>query len=114
MDTYQAAVVLSALANEIRLDIFRTLVARGGMPAHELAETVGLTPSNLSFHLKDMRFAGLVSGKRQGRQVVYAANFETLNRLLGFLAQDCCGGRPELCIRLVEPGAGAARTQGGA
>ncbi len=103
MDTHQASAVLSALANETRLDVFRTLVSKGGMPARELADSVGLTPSNLSFHLKDMRFAGLVSSRRKGRQIIYVANFDNLNALLAFLAEDCCGGRPELCIRIVAP-----------
>lgn len=113
MDTHQASIVLSALANGIRLDIFRTLISKGGMPARELADSVGLTPSNLSFHLKDMRFAGLVSSRRQGRQVIYLANFDNLNTLLEFLARDCCGGRPELCIRIVEPDCAQASSNGG-
>jgi DNA-binding transcriptional ArsR family regulator len=86
MDTRQASAVLSALANETRLGIFRTLVSKGGMPASDLADSVGLAPSNLSFHLKDMRFAGLVSSRRQGRQIIYVADFENLNALLEFLA----------------------------
>ena len=114
MDTHQASAVLSALANETRLAIFRTLVAEGGMPARELADSVGLAPSNLSFHLKDMRFAGLVSSRRQGRRIIYVANFDNLNALLEFLAQDCCGGRPELCVRIVEPACGPARAHEGA
>lgn len=114
MDTHQASAVLSALANETRLDIFRTLVSKGGMPARELADSVGLSPSNLSFHLKDMRFAGLVSSRRQGRRIIYVANFDNLNALLEFLAQDCCGGRPELCVRVVQPACGPARTVKGA
>lgn len=114
MDTHQASAVLSALANETRLGIFRTLVSKGGMPARELADTLGLAPSNLSFHVKDMRFAGLVSSRREGRQIIYVANFDHLNALLAFLAQDCCGGRPELCIRIVEPTGAPSRTRKGA
>lgn len=114
MDTHQASAVLSALASETRLDIFRTLVAKGGMPARELADAVGLSPSNLSFHLKDMRFAGLVSSRRQGRQVIYVADFDNLNALLEYLARDCCGGRPELCIRIVAPACAPPRNRKGA
>lgn len=114
MDTHQASAVLSALANETRLGIFRTLVARGGMPARDLADAVGLSPSNLSFHLKDMRFAGLVSSRREGRRVIYRANFDDLNALFAFLAEDCCGGRPELCVRIVAPACAPAPTRKGA
>jgi len=99
----QAAAILTGLANEMRLMIFRTLVARGGMAAGELAAALDVAPSNLSFHLKDLRIAGLVSGEKKGRQIIYAANFENLNGLLAYLVDDCCGGRPELCIRTVNP-----------
>lgn len=99
----QATQVLAGLANEMRLEVFRTLVAKGGMPAGDLAETLGVGPSTLSFHLKDLRHAGLVTSEKKGRQVIYAANFDNLNDLLGYLMDDCCGGRPELCIRTAKP-----------
>lgn len=103
LDVRNATMVLTGLANEMRLTIFRTLVARGGMPAGELAKCLGVAPSNLSFHLKDLYAAGLVSREKKGRQVIYAANFDNLNDLLSYLVDDCCGGRPELCIRTVTP-----------
>ena len=95
----QAARILAGMANEMRLGIFRTLVAKGGMPAGELAEALGVGPSTLSFHLKDLRRAGLVTSEKKGRQIVYAADFDRLNELLEYLVDDCCAGRPELCIR---------------
>lgn len=97
--TPQATQVLAGLANEMRLEIFRTLIAKGGMSAGDLADTLSVGPSTLSFHLKDLRLAGLVTGKKKGRQVIYAANLSNLNDLLAFLVNDCCGGHPELCIR---------------
>lgn len=103
LDTRDATVILTGLANEMRLSIFRMLVAKGGMPAGELAETLNIAPSNLSFHLKDLYQSGLVNREKKGRQVIYAANFDNLNNLLSYLVDDCCGGRPELCIRTVEP-----------
>ena len=99
----QATQILAGLANEMRLQIFRTLISKGGMAAGDLAETLGVGPSTLSFHLKDLRQAGLVSSRKSGRQIVYAADFGNLNDLLEFLVDDCCGGRPELCIRTVKP-----------
>lgn len=103
LTTEQATQVLAGLANEMRLTIFRTLVAKGGMPAGDLAVALGVGPSTLSFHLKDLRHAGLVTSEKKGRQVIYAANFDNLNDLLGYLVDDCCDGRPELCIRTVSP-----------
>lgn len=103
IDIRDATVILTGLANEMRLSIFRMLVAEGGMSAGELAETLSISPSNLSFHLKDLYQAGLVSREKKGRQVIYAANFDNLNDLLSYLVDDCCGGRPELCIKTVEP-----------
>ncbi len=99
MNIPEATQILAGLANEVRLQIFRILVAQGGMSAGDLAGQLGVGPSTLSFHLKDLRQAGLVSSSKQGRQVIYAANFDNLNALLGYLVDDCCGGRPDLCIR---------------
>lgn len=95
----RAAQILAGMANEMRLEIFRTLVAKGGMPAGELADALGVGPSTLSFHLKDLRQAGLVTSEKKGRQIIYAADFDNLNELLEYLVDDCCEGRPELCIR---------------
>ena len=99
----QATQILAGLAIEMRLQIFRTLIARGGMPAGELAEVLGVGPSTLSFHLKDLRQAGLVTSQKNGRQIIYGADFGNFNELLGYLVDDCCGGRPELCISTTKP-----------
>lgn len=105
LNIQQATQVLAGLANEMRLEIFRTLVAKGGLPAGELADVLGVGPSTLSFHLKDLRHAGLVTSEKKGRHVIYAANFDNLNDLLGYLVDDCCDGHPELCIRTARPAA---------
>jgi ArsR family transcriptional regulator, arsenate/arsenite/antimonite-responsive transcriptional repressor len=97
MSTVIAA--LGALAQESRLDIFRLLVQAGpqGMPAGEIGERLGLPPPTLSFHLNQLRFAGLIRSRRESRSIIYSANFRTMNELLGYLTENCCGGRLELC-----------------
>jgi len=99
MENTTAVQALSALANEHRLRIFRTLVAVGpsGLRAGELAGRLGIGPTSLSFHLKELDRAGLLVSTRQGRNVVYAVQIEGVRELLTFLTEDCCQGRPELC-----------------
>jgi DNA-binding transcriptional ArsR family regulator len=95
----KAVAALSALAQEHRLEIYRLLVQAGpeGMAAGEVAGAVGIAPNTLSFHLDRLRHVGLVNVARQGRSLIYAARYETMNNLLGYLTENCCGGRPELC-----------------
>ncbi len=90
---------LGALAQETRLDIFRILVQAGpdGLAAGTIGERLGLPPPTLSFHLSQLRFAGLVSARRKSRSIIYTADFEAMNELLAYLTQNCCCGRPELC-----------------
>ena len=90
---------LAALAHQHRLRIFRLLVKQGPsrMPAGEIAERVGISATNTSFHLKELDRAGLLSATRQGRYVRYAVDVEGMRRLLTYLTEDCCQGRPELC-----------------
>jgi ArsR family transcriptional regulator, arsenate/arsenite/antimonite-responsive transcriptional repressor len=90
---------LGALAQETRLDIFRLLVEKGpeGLPAGELASRLGQPSPTLSFHLNQLKFAGLVSSRRESRSIIYTANFKMMTNLLGYLTENCCGGRPELC-----------------
>jgi len=90
----QALAGLSALAQENRLDTFRLLVQAGpdGMPAGEVAAALGLPPNTLTFHFDRLREAGLVTVRREGRSMIYAAQFDTMNALLGFLTENCCGG----------------------
>jgi DNA-binding transcriptional ArsR family regulator len=99
MDKLDAVAALAALAQEHRLEVYRLLVQAGpeGMAAGEVASAIGIAPNTLSFHLDRLRHAGLVSVARQGRSLIYAARYETMNNLLGYLTENCCGGRPELC-----------------
>jgi len=85
---------LGALAQEHRLLAIRHLVQAGplGMPAGTLAETLGVPPSSMSFHLAQLTHAGLVTQRRNGRSIIYAADFETMNGLMGYLTENCCGG----------------------
>ncbi len=83
---------LNALAQETRLDIFRTLVRAGleGLPAGVLGERLALAPANLSFHLNQLRYAGLLWSRREGRSIIYAANFDVMNDFIGYLTEHCC------------------------
>jgi len=87
---------LAALAQESRLATFRLLVQAGpaGLSATKIAEALGTPPSSLSFHLKELTHANLVIPRQEGRFIIYAANFDTMNQLLGFLTENCCGGNP--------------------
>jgi ArsR family transcriptional regulator len=100
MDKSDAVAALAAIAQEHRLDVYRLLVQAGpeGMAAGEVASAIGIPPNTLTFHLDRLRHAGLVSVVRQGRSLIYAARYETMNNLLGYLTDNCCGGRPELCV----------------
>jgi ArsR family transcriptional regulator, arsenate/arsenite/antimonite-responsive transcriptional repressor len=94
-----ALAALAAIAQDNRLDIFRLLVEAGrdGMPAGAVAETLGLAPNALSFHLDRLRDAGLVTVRRDGRSMIYAARYEKMNALIAYLTENCCRGRPEEC-----------------
>lgn len=89
---------LSALAHEARLRVFRALVVAGpeGLTPSALAEQLGIAPNALSFHLKELFHADLVSQERQGRNVLYRAAFPVMNDLLAYLTENCCQG--EVCI----------------
>ena len=86
---------LAALAQDSRLQVFRLLVQTGpaGLPAGEIAERLGIPASTLSFHMKTLNHAGLVESRTESRFVYYSANFEAMNALLGYLGDNCCGGR---------------------
>lgn len=96
METKYVLSALAALAQESRLAIFRLLVRIGpqGMAASKIAEELGIPSSSLSFHLKELSHAGLVVPRQDGRYIIYAANFDTMNELMGFLTDSCCGGNP--------------------
>ena len=99
MEKTTAVTALAALAQDNRLDVFRLLVEAGpdGMPAGEIAETLGIAPNTLTFHFDRLRMAGLVAVRRDGRSMIYAARFETMNALVGYLTENCCGGKPDKC-----------------
>ena len=104
-----AVEALSALAHGSRLAVFRMLVRAGaeGMPAGEIAREVGALPNTLSSHLNILTHAGLIRSRRDGRSILYSADYQGMRALLGFLMEDCCGGRPEICAplaRLAEQG----------
>ena len=90
---------LGALAQETRLDIFRLLVQKGpeGLPAGEIGDRLDQPSPTLSFHLNQLRFAGLVTSRRKSRLIIYSANYKAMNDLLAYLTENCCAGRPDLC-----------------
>ena len=94
METRHIITALTALAQESRLGVFRLLVQAGpaGLAASKIAETLGIPPSSLSFHLKELMRADLLMQTKKGRSLIYSANFGTMNGLLGFLTENCCGG----------------------
>jgi DNA-binding transcriptional ArsR family regulator len=91
MEIKQAVVALAALAQETRLSAFRALVAAGeaGLPAGEIAARLGVASTTLSFHLKELTYSGLVTSR---------SDFRAMRALLDYLSEECCGGRPELCL----------------
>jgi ArsR family transcriptional regulator len=99
MKISEATAMLGALAQETRLAIFRLLIEHEpeGLPAGAIGEQLRQPAPTLSFHLNQLRFAGLVSSRRRSRSIIYNANLNAISALLGFLASNCCGGRPELC-----------------
>lgn len=94
MSNTAVVAALAALAQESRLAIFRTLVQAGpaGMAAGRIGELTAIPPSSLSFHLKELSHAALVRSRQDGRFVIYTADFDAMNALLGFLTENCCGG----------------------
>lgn len=96
MEATAAVKALAALAHESRLATFRLLVQAGpsGLAASRIAEALGIPASSLSFHLKELSHAGLVTSRQDGRYLFYAAQYDAMNALLGFLTENCCGGAP--------------------
>ena len=94
MERSDAIAALAALAQEHRLETYRLLVQAGpeGISAGEVAATIGLPPNTLTFHFDRLRQAGLVTVRREGRSMIYAARYETMNALLTYLTENCCKG----------------------
>ncbi len=107
MDEKAAVAALAALAQGMRLRVFRALVGAGpqGLTPGVLAATLGVSASTLSFHLKELMHAGLVSQQRDGRHLIYRPELAHMNALLDYLAAHCCGGQP---CEAVLPSAGCA------
>ena len=99
MESKQALLGLAALAQETRLAIFRRLVRAGpqGENAGAIAEALGTPAPTLSFHLKELERAGLITQRRESRSLIYAARYDGMRDLLAYLVEDCCAGRPEFC-----------------
>ena len=99
MEKPVAISALAALAQETRLDVFRLLVRAGheGLPAGGIAETLGIPAATLSFHLKELRSAGLVRCEREGRSRIYSPDFAAVGDLMAFLTANCCSGVRDEC-----------------
>lgn len=96
MEANEVVRALAALAQPVRLQVFRCLVVAGpeGLTPGALVEAIGVPATSLSFHLKELTHAGLVSQERQGRHLIYRAAFDRMNALLGYLTENCCQGKP--------------------
>lgn len=99
MEKTKAVAALAALAQGSRLDIFRLLVQSGaeGLPAGHIGERLGLASATLSFHLSQLKHAGLVTFRRKGRSLIYLAEYPVMNELLRYLTENCCAGDPAAC-----------------
>lgn len=104
MDQVNAVVALGALAHETRLALFRLLVSRGpeGLAAGTIAETLGIAPSSLSFHLQELVHAGLITQRRLSRSLIYSAEYGAMNELVAYLTENCCG-RGTSCAPVCNP-----------
>jgi ArsR family transcriptional regulator len=120
METATAISSLAALAQETRLGIFRLLVGAGpsGLSVGEIGAELKVAPATLSFHLKELAYAGLVAARQEGRFIFYSANFERMNALVGFLTDHCCSREaccgPNECAPLAKRPASAGKSRSGA
>lgn len=107
MDERQALASFGALSQETRLQIVRMLVVAGpdGMAAGTIAEKLEVSPSNISFHLKELDRSGLITQQREARSIIYSAHYGALSELVRFLMEDCCAGHPEICAPAAEAAA---------
>src|SRR5580704_13803979 len=105
MKTTAVIEALDGLAHEHRLAIYRLLVQRGpeGLPAGVIGQRVGLLPSSLTFHLQHLQRAGLITQRRESRQLIYSADFTVMNGLVGYLTENCCGNSGATCSPICAP-----------
>ena len=108
VESVEAVTALSALAQETRLSIFRLLVRAGpaGVAAGHIGETLDVPAATLSFHLKELARASLVSSRQEARFIYYSVDFEQMASLMTFLTQNCCQGMPQACLKVVETALG--------
>ena len=111
MELEAAATCLAALAYPRRLEVYRLLVQAGGLglAAGEIARRQGVPPNSLSANLNVLAGAGLVLARRQGRSIIYTAQYDRMRDLLGFIIEDCCAGSPELCWPVADAAAPVCR-----
>jgi len=114
METKNALMALAALAQETRLAVFRLLVATGpeGLPVGKIGERLGIAPATLSFHLKELAHADLVMMRHEGRFIYCSANFTTMNGLLAYLTENCCGENALSCVPVCAPVPSQSSRQG--
>ncbi|MDR3412004.1 MAG: metalloregulator ArsR/SmtB family transcription factor [Formivibrio sp.] len=95
MENKDTVIILAALAQETRLAIYRLLIVQGkdGLAVSRIGEALGVAPATLSFHLKELAHAGLISARQESRFIYYSANYDAMNALIGFLTENCCGGQ---------------------
>jgi DNA-binding transcriptional ArsR family regulator len=105
MEMKDAVAALGALAQDSRLEVFRLLVRTGpeGLAAGEIAGRLKVAPATLSFHLAQLRHAGLVTMRRDGRSLIYSADYDGMNGLMSFLTENCCAGTTECRIPICDP-----------
>lgn len=106
METQTAVSALAALAQEHRLETFRLLVRAGaeGLPPTQIAERLDIAAPTLSFHLAQLRHAGLVRVRRDGRSLIYTVDYDSMNGLMEFLTENCCAGKELACgVPICEP-----------
>lgn len=110
METEKVVVALESLAQQSRLGIFRLLVEAGpdGLPAGRIAEQMALPAATLSFHLSQLKHSGLLACRREGRSLIYSADFAAMNDLVGFLTDNCCGGNAAQCAPVAPCAPGCA------
>lgn len=105
MEKSEAVTALAALAQDNRLDVYRLLVRVGpeGLPAGEVASALSVAPNTLTFHFDRLRQAGLIKVRREGRQMIYSARYDTMNALLDFLSENCCAGPADSSAKAPKP-----------